>query len=97
MAEEKQRKIANIVLRREGPTELTFKELFAWVIWQFPRPKKAGLCGAVRPPIPDHGWFPAVIKPKEKRVLVHAHIEEPFPSPEAAVEYFDHPSDQKEE
>ncbi|MDX1414121.1 MAG: hypothetical protein R3293_08010 [Candidatus Promineifilaceae bacterium] len=80
--------IAGIKLRTDRPTRLTFQELFQWVIWQFPRPEKSGLCGAVRPPLPDHDWIPAIIQVGKKCVFVHAHAGETFPTPELAVEFF---------
>lgn len=79
--------IAGIDLRSDQPTSLTFVELFHWVIWQFPKPEKKGLCGAVRPPLADHEWYPAVIEPDKKRVTVHAHIGKTFASPELAAKF----------
>ena len=70
-----------------NPTELSFAELYTWVIWQFPRKQKSGLCGAVHPPIPEHGWFPAIITPQKYQISIHAHLEETFATPEAAAEY----------
>lgn len=78
--------VANVTLDALQPTELTFLELETWVIWQFPRKKGAGLCGAVRPPIPQHGWYPAIILPKEKHVQVLAHLHTTFTSPEEACD-----------
>lgn len=78
---------AGIDLDAKKPTTLTFGELYTWVIWQFPRKKDGGLCGAVHPPTANQGWFPAIIHNKDKRVLVHAHLNESFTTPEAAVEY----------
>jgi hypothetical protein len=76
--------VANIALDPTQATELTFHDLATWVIWQFPRKKGGGLCGAVRPPIPQHGWYPAIILPKEKRVQVLAHLHATYPTPEEA-------------
>jgi len=80
--------VAGIKLRSDRPTTLTFHDLFQWVIWQFPRPEQKGLCGAVRPPLTDHDWIPAIIQAGNKRVYVHAHAGETFPTPELAAEYF---------
>ncbi len=84
---QKRNVVAGIKLRKDQPTELAFRELFTWTIWQFPRKKARGLVGAVRPPIAEHGWFPAILHIREKKVMVHAHLPETFVSPEAAVEH----------
>ncbi len=81
------RKVATVSLNNGRSTSVSFKKLHTWVIWQFPRPKDSGLCGAVHPPIADHGWFPAVINPKEQKVQILGHTGEPFATPEAAIEY----------
>lgn len=79
--------IADVKLRVNRPTRLTFEDLYTWTIWQFPRRKTGGLLGAVRPPIAEHGWYPAVIQVSEKQALVHGHLEQVFDSPEDAVEH----------
>lgn len=81
------KKVDTIMIKLDQPTELTFSELHTWVIWQFPRQVKKGLCGAVRPPIPDHGWYPAVIHLKEKIVQVHGHLDQKFISPNDAADW----------
>lgn len=82
--------IAGIKLRSDRPTILSYRQLYQWVIWQFPRPnKRRGFCGAVRPPIADHEWIPAVIQVDKERVHVYAHLDQTFPTPETAVEFFD--------
>jgi hypothetical protein len=81
--------IADIALCLDHPTNLTFDQLFTWVVWQFPRKKGGGLCGAVRPPVANHGWYPAIINTREKRVQVHGHLPKPFATPEAAAENLD--------
>lgn len=53
--------VAGVSLSSEIPTRLTYGELYSWVIWQYPRPQNGGLCGAVHPPTPQHGWIPAII------------------------------------
>ena len=80
--------VAGIKLRTDRPTSLTFDDLFRWVIWQFPRPEQKGLCGAVRPPLADHEWIPAIIQAANSRVYVHAHAGVTFPTPELAAEFF---------
>jgi hypothetical protein len=80
--------IYQVTLDTAVPTELPLQELFTWVIWQFPRKEGGGLLGAVRPPSSEYGWFPAIIHNKNKTVMVHGHVERPFDSPEAAVDYF---------
>lgn len=80
--------LTGVALSKSHPTKLTFDELYTWVIWQFPRSKQKGLCGAVHPPIPEHGWYPAIIFVKEKCVEVYAHHEMLYPTPESAAEHF---------
>ncbi len=82
-----QQMVAGIALNKTRPTKLTYDELYTWVIWQFPRQKNGGLCGAVHPPIPQHGWIPAVILIHKKCVEVYAHLNEQYPSPEMAAEH----------
>lgn len=80
--------VAGVKLRSDRPTTLTYRQLFRWVIWQYPRPLKKGFCGAVRPPIAEHDWIPAVIQVDKERVQVYAHIGETFSTPETAVAFF---------
>jgi len=84
---DKENVVAGVKLRRDAPTVLTFREIFTWIIWQFPRRKAGGLLGAVRAPESDRGWMPAILHAKERRAVVHAHLPEVFDSPEAAVEH----------
>jgi hypothetical protein len=79
--------IDNIEFEQEQPTTLSFKQLYQWVIWQFPHPMQNGLSGAVRPPEADANWVPAVIFPKQKRVQVYAHLDSSHATPEEAAEY----------
>jgi hypothetical protein len=79
--------VAAITLQCDQPTELSFKELRRWVIWQFPIPRGGGLCGAVRPPIANYGWLPAVIRGKKQQVLVHGHLDKTFNTPQAAADW----------
>lgn len=84
----KQTVVADITLLNDKPTKLTFDDLFTWVIWQFPRPKLGGYCGAVRPPLADHGWYPAIIHVEEEKVDVYAHESALYDTPETAAEHF---------
>jgi hypothetical protein len=81
--------IDTIAVASDRPTELTFDQLYTWVIWQFPRRKGPGLCGAVRPPLEAHSWLPAIVQPQKRLALVHAHLDEEFESPESAAEWLD--------
>lgn len=83
----KERKVDTVSLLLDRPTELTLSDLSTWVIWQFPRKKGAGLCGAVHPPIANHGWIPAIIRQKDRVILVHGHTEEEFSTPNAAADW----------
>ncbi len=80
--------VAGIRLRTDKPTNVAMHRLFGWVIWQFPLPKKKGFQGAVRPPAGESEWIPAVIRADKNRVKVYGNVEKRFPTPEAAVEYF---------
>ena len=88
MTTKKQQIIANVNLNKERPTQVTFDQLYNWIIWQFPRPKEAGLCGAVHPPIPFHSWYPAIIQADKQNVQVFAHLDDNFSTPENAADYF---------
>jgi hypothetical protein len=81
------KKVDTIMLKTDQPTELSFTDLYTWVIWQYPRQAGKGLCGAVRPPVPEQGWFPAVIRLKEQVVQVHGHLDKKFDSPNEAAEW----------
>jgi hypothetical protein len=77
--------VDTVTLGDDRPTELTFADLYRWVIWQFPRYKGDRFCGAAHPPAAETGWYPAVILAKQQCVLVHAHLGQTFDSPEAAM------------
>ena len=85
----KRKEVDTVAIRTDRPTDLTFTELYTWVIWQFPRPKGAGLCGAVRPPIANHTWLPALIKGRDRRVLVYGHLEQEFTTPAQAADWLE--------
>ena len=80
------KKVEAISIRLDRPTELTFSQLHTWVIWQYPRQADKGLSGAVHPPVPDHGWYPAVIRLKEKVALVYGHLDQKFDTPNDAAD-----------
>lgn len=71
----------------DQPTELSFEELYQWVLWQYPRQKNGGLVGAAHPPAADMGWYPAVILPDRQRVVIYGHLGQCFDSPEGAAEW----------
>lgn len=81
--------IASLEFNPDGPTELSFDQLRTWIIWQFPRKFRDGHCGAVHPPIANHGWLPAAIWPERERVAVHAHITQDFESPADAANWLE--------
>ena len=95
MTENKVKTIDSLQFDPINPTELPFSKLYTWVIWQFPRKQKSGLCGAVHPPIPKFGWLPAIIHPKKQQLSVHAHLAETSSTPEAAADYL-HANTKKE-
>lgn len=80
--------VAGIKVHADKPTNVAMHRLFDWVIWQFPRPQRKGFQGAVHPPEADHKWFPAIIRADENRVLLYGNTGKSYPTPEAAVEYF---------
>ena len=81
--------IGQITLNSDRPTNLTFDDLYTWVIWQFPRIKGGAMCGAVKPPIANHTWYPALITKHERLILVHGHINIEFSSPNEAADWLD--------
>lgn len=82
------KELAGVKLFNQKPTTLKQKDLYKWVIWQFPKQREGGLCGAVHPPIAEYGWLPAIILIDKQRVRVYGHVDETFSMPETAVEYF---------
>jgi hypothetical protein len=84
---QKQNVVDSVTLNTNQPTDISFQELYTWVIWQFPRKKADGLCGAVRPPIANHDWFPAIIYAEEERVQIFAHLDKLFSTPEEAADF----------
>ncbi|MGH2535988.1 MAG: hypothetical protein ACRDHL_01175 [Candidatus Promineifilaceae bacterium] len=79
--------VANLWLRTDQPTEVAQSDLYAWVVWQFPRKKGGSLCGAVHPPIARHTWYPAVIRRHDRRLLIYAHLGRDFHTPSDAAEW----------
>lgn len=71
------------------PTMVPMARLFAWVVWQFPRAREGGFSGAVHPPEPGHGWYPALVNAEDGQVIIFGHVKERFPTPEAAAKYLD--------
>lgn len=89
MAARKKIVIEGISFEPGGPTAVAAAQLQTWVIWQFPRPRAGGYSGAVHPPAPEHGWYPAIVDSSNGQVLVFAHLRERFPTPEAAAKHLD--------
>lgn len=85
MTTDNKKQIGHLYFYLDKPTELTFFELQSWVLWQFPHKSGTTLTGAVHPPLAEYGWLPAYIWPQQKRVIVHAHHDRTYPSPEAAA------------
>lgn len=83
--------VGKLTFHTAKPTAVSFQQLHSWVIWQFPRPHKNGMCGAVRPPLPGYDWIPAIIDSKQQSVQVFAHLAESYATPETAVAYFTQP------
>lgn len=81
--------ISGIDLSLTSPTTISLKDLHEWVIWQFPRRTGKAHYAAVKPSIPDHGWFPAIIDAGRKRVTIYANVGQAVDSPEAASRKLD--------
>lgn len=87
-AESESRKlVGGLSLDAAAPTPVAMDQLFDWVIWQYPRRKAQGYCGAVRPP--SGGWYPAIVANDHQKVLIYGHVSELFASPEAASRHLD--------
>jgi len=82
-----ERTIANLRIKEDSPTDLSFDDLYRWIIWQFPRKRGKWLCGAIRPPIANHCWLPALINPSDNIVQVHGHTDQKFDSPDEALSW----------
>lgn len=81
--------IAELSFHADKPTCFSFATLHRWIIWQFPRPHQDGMMGAVHPPLPEYSWLPAIIRAKSKDVVIHAHVDVDYQSPETAVAHFE--------
>ena len=90
MTHKKHKIIEAVELSTSEPTEVELTTLYTWVVWQFPRKSMGGLSGAVHPPIPQHGWLPAVIHPRKEIVIIHAHLPKNFATPEEAADVLNH-------
>ena len=77
--------IDDIAFEADELTVVPLNRLFAWVVWQFPRPREDGFNGAVHPPEADHGWYPAIINSAKGNAKIFGHVKEPYPTPEAAA------------
>ncbi|MCB9418518.1 MAG: hypothetical protein H6667_01835 [Ardenticatenaceae bacterium] len=89
MSSKKETMIGDTTLKSHRPTDLKFEEVYTWTIWQFPRKAQGGFCGAAHPPLPKHGWFPAIIYVKEKKVQIHANLDQTFTTPEEAAKFLE--------
>lgn len=90
MAAKYKSEINGILLNTDKPTAVKLDRLYCWVVWQYPRLRKNGHSGAVHPPIPGYGWFPAVIDSENGHVHIYGHVEDHFPTPEQAAKHLDH-------
>ena len=85
----KSTQIGTIECNLEGPTTVTTQQLYAWVIWQFPKEANQSMAsGAVCPPIEHAEWIPAKIDFNQDEILLYAHLEAYYSSPEAAHQFF---------
>jgi hypothetical protein len=79
--------IATLPFHTSQPTTYPIAQLFTWVIWQFPQKTTKGYYGAIHSPEPESSWIPAIINTKKERVIIHAHLNQQFESPEQAADY----------
>jgi hypothetical protein len=77
--------LARLGLPADQPSDLTFEDAAAWVIWQFPLPHEGWLCGAAHPPVTAFGWLPIMIDPAALTIRVHPSAI--FVTPEAAARW----------
>lgn len=89
MATRKKIVIDEIQFNPDEPTTVPMTRLYTWVIWQFPRMRDGGYSGAVHPPEPGHGWYPALINADSGLVHIFGHVKERYPTPEAAAKFID--------
>ena len=85
--------LASVTLKSNEPTELKISDLYTWIIWQYPKKLKQGLCGAVKPPVVGHGWYPAEIIQARKTILVHGEVIKPFENPSEAADWLSSSAD----
>jgi hypothetical protein len=88
MSSEKENIIAGIKLHTDKPTDVSLHRLYGWVIWQFPRSEKRGFQAAIRPPLAEHDWIPALIQAEKDRARVYGNALKRYPTPEEAAEFF---------
>ena len=82
------KEIAQLKLSSSKPTTFNLKLLQDWVVWQFPKQTANGFCGAVHPPLKEHGWLPAIIHPEQNEAQIYGQVSETFATPELAAEFF---------
>lgn len=81
--------VEGVTLRAGGKTTVAMADLYAWVVWQFPRLKPGGHIGAVHPPDANVGWFPAIIQTDGTHVTIYGGNTDHFPTPETAAKALD--------
>lgn len=89
MPTRKKKVIDDISFETNEPTIVPIDRLYTWVIWQFPRSRDGGFSGAVHPPEPGHGWYPALVDAAAGQVTIFGHVKEAHPTPEAAAKHLD--------
>lgn len=89
MATRKKIVVDDLTIEANEPTVVPIERLYAWVIWQFPKVREGGFSGAVHPPEVGHGWYPAIVKAEEGRVVIFGQVSERFTTPEAASKFLD--------
>ncbi|WP_420642700.1 hypothetical protein [Candidatus Leptofilum sp.] len=84
------KEITKLSLHAAKPTIFKISLLHEWVVWQFPKkdPNATGFCGAAHPPLEQHGWFPAIVRPEKNEVHIYGHVLETYESPEKAADFF---------
>lgn len=74
--------IDEVVLREEGPSVLSCRQLYCWTKYRIGAPRGGNFrYGAVKPPDPEFHWFAAAIG--DETILIASHRS--FPTPEKAV------------
>ena len=88
MSNQEKYNVAGIALRTDKHTNIALHRLYGWVIWQFPRLRNNGYLAAIRPPLVDQEWIPAIIRADRNQVKVYGNAGKKYATPEEAVEFF---------